>query len=470
MKKIIVQDILKVTNGKLIAGNVDLECEDVSTDTRKIKQGDTYIGIKGANFNGNEFWEKAFQEGATIAIVQGVEFKSEQINKYQDKAIILVEDTIKALGQLAAYKRSLYDIPVVAITGSVGKTSTKDIVANVVSQKYKTLKTEGNFNNHIGLPLTLLKLKDHEAAVVEMGMNHEGEIRYLTNIAKPTISVITNIGTSHIGNLGSRENILKAKLEILEGMEKKKIIFNNDNDLLHDFCSKNLDDGTEIITFGIENESDNMATEIQLKENRSTFNYRIQSKNINEKITVPIGGIHFVYNSLCAAAVGEALNIDISKIKQGIEGFELTQKRMEITSLSNGAKLINDSYNASLESMKASLKYLSEFKEYRKIAVLGDMLELGDFSKELHKQVGKEVAKNKVDILICMGEESKYIIEGAETENDNIQEIKHFDSREEVTEYLKNIIKHGDMILFKASNGMRFYDIVEEVKKYFQYV
>ena len=228
-----VKDILNITNGKLIIGNEKLECENFSKDTRTIQKGDIYIGIKGEKFDGSEFWKQALDDGADAVIIENVKISQEEMEKYSNKTIIKVQDTLKALYEIAKYKRSLYDIPVIAITGSVGKTSTKDLIASVVSTKYKTLKTEGNNNNNIGLPLTILKLKDHEALVIEMGMNHFGEISLLTDIAKPTLAVITNIGTSHIGNLGSRENILKAKLEILEGMEIPKIIINNDNDLLH---------------------------------------------------------------------------------------------------------------------------------------------------------------------------------------------------------------------------------------------
>ena len=321
-----------------------------------------------------------------------------------------------------------------------------------MSQKYKTLKTEGNFNNHLGVPLTLLKLKDQEAAVIEMGMNHEGEIRYLTNIVKPTISVITNIGTSHIGYLGSRENILKAKMEIVEGMEHKKLIINNDNDLLHKFNKENKE--IETITFGIENQSDIMAKDIVLNEQTSEFMYK------NEKIKIPVGGIHFVYNALCATAVGESLEIDKKQIKQGIENFKLTQKRMEIITLNNGAKIINDSYNASFESMKASLKYLAEQKGERKIAILGDMLELGEFSKKLHNDVGKEVTKNNIDLLICIGKEAKHIAEATDIEN-----VKYYEKSEEALKFIKSVIKPKDIMLFKASNGMKFYEIVEKLKK-----
>ena len=223
----------------MLFGNEELEVENFSKDTRTIQKGDIYIGIKGEKFDGSNFWNQALDVGATAVLISNIQISKEEKEKYKDKTIIQVEDTLEALYEIAKYKRSLYNIPVIAVTGSVGKTSTKDIIASVVSQKYKTLKTEGNNNNNIGLPLTILKLKDHEALVVEMGMNHFGEISLLTNIAKPTLAVITNIGTSHIGNLGSRENILKAKLEILEGMKIPRVIINNYNDLLHKWYEEN---------------------------------------------------------------------------------------------------------------------------------------------------------------------------------------------------------------------------------------
>ena len=230
-----IKEIIQATKGKLIQGDEEKEIKEFCKDTRTIKKGDTYIGIKGENFDGNTLWKKAFESGAEAVIIQGIDFSKENLNKNQN--IIEVKDTIQALADIATYKRISMgkNFKMVGVTGSVGKTSTKDIVANVISQKYKTLKTQGNNNNEIGLPFTMFNLKDQEAAVIEMGMNHFGEISKLTKIAKPTIAVITNIGTSHIGNLGSRENILKAKLEILEGMNKKVLVINNDNDLLHKY-------------------------------------------------------------------------------------------------------------------------------------------------------------------------------------------------------------------------------------------
>ena len=323
MKDLTVKNILDVTNGELIVGNKDCIVKSYSKDTRTIKMGDCYIGIKGETFDGSKFWEQALENGASTVIVQNVDISPEKIKKWADKNIIKVKDTLEALYSIARYKRSLYDIPVIAITGSVGKTSTKDIVANVVSKKYKTLKTEGNNNNNIGLPFTILRMQDEEAAVLEMGMNHFGEISLLASIAKPNICIITNIGTSHIGNLGSRENILKAKLEILEGNKKQAVIINNDNDLLHKWYEENKDN-YNVKTYGLVENSDVMAKEINLKENSSEFTCNIAGKE--ERITVPVGGEHFVLNSLCAITVGEVLGIDAKEIKSGIEGFELTKK------------------------------------------------------------------------------------------------------------------------------------------------
>ncbi len=458
MKDLKLKEIIKATNAKLLQGNPEYICKNFSKDTRTIQKGDTYIAIKGENFNGNLFWEQALEKGADCVIVSEIQYEKEYINKYQNKNIIKVKNTLQALYEIAKLKRSLYKIPVIAITGSVGKTSTKDMIASVVSKKYKTLKTVGNNNNNIGLPFTILKLQDEEAIVLEMGMNHLGEISLLSNIAKPDICVITNIGTAHIGNLGSRENILKAKLEILEGAENPSIVVNNDNDLLHKWQEENKGK-RDITTFGIENKSNYQATNIVLNKNGSEFNCKIENQEIN--IKVPVGGEHFVLNALCAVSVGKLLNIETNKIKQGIEEFELTKKRMEITELKDGTKIINDAYNAGLESMKASLKYLSEYKENRTIAVLGDMLELGEYSKNFHEQVGEAVFKNGIDVLMCQGKNAKYIVESAKKCGMLPQNIYYFENKNELEKALKEQIKPKDVILIKASNGMKFYEIAQ---------
>ena len=473
-----VKDIVKITNGKILCGDEKIPCNHFVRDSREVKEGDVYVALKGEKFDGNDFCLDAIYNGAKVCIVsKDITAEENDEIKKSNVTIIQVPDTLKALQEIATYKRIQYNIPVVAVTGSVGKTSTKDLIASVVSQEYNTLKTKGNYNNEIGLPLTILGLTDEEAMVVEMGMNHFGEIRKLTNIAKPTVAVITNIGTAHIGNLGSRENILKAKLEILEGLQGNTVVINNDNDLLYKWANENKDK-YNIITYGIKNKSKYMATDIKCFEDKSEFkvvcekNESIsdskQDANMalkqdinmderesinNKKVTVPVGGEHFILNSLCAIAVGEFLNVPTKKIISGIANLELTKKRMEILTSKAGATVINDTYNANYDSMKAAITYLKEIKNKRKIAVLGDMLELGDYSKELHEKVGEEIDES-IDILITIGKEAKYIAEKSKA-----KQIIDCKDNDEAIEKLKEIQTKNDAILLKASNGMKFFEI-----------
>lgn len=458
--KLSIEEMVNACKGKLLCGNKEQLVEGFSRDSREIKEGDIYIGIKGENFDGNNYYMQAIENGAIGCIIEEHYESNIDLEKVQNKNIIIVKDTIKAIQEIATYRRNQFNIPTVAVTGSVGKTSTKDIIASTLAQKYNVLKTEGNKNNHIGLPLTILKLKDQEAMVVEMGMNHFGEIRTLTNIAKPNICVITNIGTSHIGNLGSRENILKAKLEILEGMQQNgTVIINNDNDLLHKWAEENKDK-YNIITCGIENKSDYMAYNI--KESEENVEYSIDLKHITYNVKVPVSGKPFVYNSLVAMAVGETCNVDIENIINGIAKFELTKKRMEIIK-QNNITIINDSYNASYDSMKAGIEYLKTVNGKRKIAVLGDMLELGEFAQELHEKVGEEVAKNNIDILITVGEMAKNIAKKAKEMG--IKNINSYLDNESAGNYIKSILENEDVILLKASNSMRFGEILEKIIK-----
>lgn len=419
--------------------------EGFSKDTRTIAENEFFVAIKGEKYDGNEFVFEALKKGASGAIMDASIVDEKIINT--GKPIVLVEDSIFALQKLAQYKRSLYDIPVVAITGSVGKTSTKDIVASVVSQKYKCLKTEGNLNNHIGLPLTILKLQDHEALVLEMGMNHFHEIELLSKIAKPTLAVITNVGTAHIGILGSRENILKAKLEILEGLNGN-VIINNDNDLLNAWNLTNNE--YDVITYGINNQSDYMAKEPKYYEEYSVF--EVQS----EEIKVPVSGEHFIYNALCAIAVGKILNIPFQSIKKGIEGFSLSNNRMSL--IKGDYTIIDDTYNANYDSVISALKYLDNLSG-RKIAVLGDMLELGEYGIPLHKQIGEKINEINIDIVITIGKLSLNI-------NNTLKGIPnyHFETNKEAIDFINTIKHSNDKILIKASNGMHFKEIVEGIK------
>lgn len=452
-----VKDILKICNAKLYCGDENIICSSFNKDTRTINNNDTYIGIKGANFDGNSLYKEAFSKGANACILEKDYFVEDKNYDY-NKPIILVNNSKEALKNIASYIRDNSTSTFIAVTGSVGKTSTKDMIYNVLSTEYNTLKTIGNYNNDIGLPLSLMRLKNEKMAVLEMGMNNLGEISYLSKIAKPHIAVITNVGTAHIGNLGSRENILKAKLEIKDGLDKDgTLIINNDNDLLHDYYLKNKE---QILTIGIENKSDIMAEDIKISENKVDFNIIYENKRYEASCPVP--SISFVYNSLVSFAVGMLTKVPFNKIIKGINTIELTSNRLEIITTPSGIHIINDCYNASLDSMKSSIDILAKSKT-RKIAVLGTMLELGSFSKKIHEEVGEYLAKNNIDILITVGDDAKFIAKTA-LEKLNPNNVYSFNHNDEAINKLKEILKPDDTVLIKASNGLKFIEIVNSIK------
>lgn len=442
--KLTVKKIGEICNGQIIYGNENREIESYCTDTRQIKKGDCYIGIKGENFNGNDFWQEATKKGASACILDSFE---ESMLDNEDVPIIIVKNSVEALQNLAKYVRENTNVPVIAITGSAGKTSTKDIVANVLSQKYKILKSPGNLNNHIGLPLTILSFKDEEMMVLEMGMNDLHQIEKLSSIAQPDVAIITNIGTAHIGNLGSQENILKAKLEILTGMKSNGTLIYNGDDLLLQTIN-NIPQRK--ICYGIDKNNDFIATNITIKNGHTFFEYK------NHTIEVPILGNVFVYNSLVAIVVGTLFALTIEQIENGIRSFQMSDNRMQIIELTN-YKLINDTYNANKEAMKSAIDSLTTYKE-RKVVILGDMLELGAYEKEIHEELG-EYLNGKIDLLVTIGELSKYI------NNKFLKENYHFNNIEEAKKNILPLLKNNDVILIKASQGMKLFDLVDFLVK-----
>ncbi len=442
---IYVRDIVEKFGGILVCGDMDLVIENISKDTRTIKEGDIYIGIKGESFDGNKFYADAFDKGAIACILDNT-FVENIHNEYSDKTIVLVDDTIKCLQSLAKYKRSLYDIPVIGVTGSVGKTSTKDMIYSVLSTKYNVLKTLGNNNNHIGVPLTILRLKDEDVMIVEMGMNNKGEIALLTDIAKPTIGIITNVGTAHIGNLGSRDNIMKAKLEIIEGLSGPLII-NNDNDIMHDNLEyiKSLCD---VITIGIDEDSDYRAEVF--------FDGKFVLEG--EEYLSPVNNKAFIYNSIMAYVVGKLCCVDVSDIKKGISNLNLTGNRLEYKKYRDNIMFIDDTYNASLDSIKSSLEILRKEKCLRRIAVIGDVLELGEYTHEIHREIGKALFESNLDYVITIGDNTlytdKYLAENG------YNNVMHFDKEFDSYTFIENLLEDGDTVLFKGSHGINLKNIV----------
>ncbi len=456
MEPISIKEIICATGGTLLCGNEDIIIENVTTDSRKSGENMLFIPLEGETFDGHEFISASFDAGAVCALAH------KDIKISCDKALIRVKDTKKALADLARFYLEKHRIPVVALTGSVGKTTTKDMVASVLSQKYNVLKTQGNFNNDIGLPLTVFNLeKGHDIAVLEMGMNHFGEIHHLASIAKPDKAIITNIGMSHIENLGSREGILEAKLEITDFFDKENMLFINCDDdmLLKAECKSKCE------TFGIDNENANYrAINIVLNEDSCEFDVAYEDKNTHIRVNLP--GKHNIYNALCAFSVAKSFNICDDMIAEGIASFSPSKMRMDIRKI-GGITVINDCYNASPTSMEAALSVLCNIEAKRHIAILGDMLEMGSFAPDAHKGVGKKAANIGVDIILSVGKEAQNIIKGATDERMSEKNALHFENNEKLISELGNFLCEGDAVLIKASRGMKFEQITQAIEKMF---
>ncbi|NLI90416.1 MAG: UDP-N-acetylmuramoyl-tripeptide--D-alanyl-D-alanine ligase [Epulopiscium sp.] len=459
MKSLTFGQIISAVDGRPLNSQLNMEAEisSVSIDSRSIEGDSLYIPIIGDRFDGHLFIEDAFRKGAKLALTQ-----DENLD-ITDGNLIYVKDTKKALMSLAAYYRSLFNIPVVAVTGSVGKTSTKDLISAVLGAKYKVHKTQGNFNNEIGLPLTIFQIKeDHEVVVLEMGMNHFGEIHNLSNIARPDIAIITNIGDSHIENLGSREGILQAKAEILDGMsDEGLIIINGQDDML-----KKLKANQRIITYGYHEDCDFYSV------NAKTVGVEGIDATLNTpksaiEVQILALGMHMVGNALAATAVAKELGLTDNEIKAGFKAYKPTEMRMDLQKTANNLHIINDAYNASPDSMKAALDVLTSIgNASRRIAILGDMFELGEHGESLHRSVGSYIGKGKeIDFLITVGQMSEFIQKQAIKEGMDVKDTIHFNHQEDLVGNLVDIIRKGDLILVKASRGMELEKTVEELGK-----
>lgn len=457
MEKLTLKEIEVAIEGKIIQQGTKEEFYNLSIDTRNLKDGDIYLAIRGENFNGNDYVVEAMNKGAKLCIVDEVKFECNDIK--EDVSVLLVKNTRKAILDLARYYRETLDIKVVGITGSTGKTSTKDLTAAVLGSKYKVFKTKGNFNNEIGLPLMIFSLdRSYDIAVLEMGMSNEGEIHNLAYAAKPDIALITNVGISHIENLGTRENILKAKMEITDFFnENNVLIINCDNDMLSTVKEKDY----KIVKIGTENELNYKARGIISNEDSVKFQLKEDNTCDLVQYVINMPGKHNVLNGMLAIACGKELGLSVEEIQRGLLNVEATSMRLEVIK-SEKLTIINDCYNASPDSMFAALDVLKNCNGNKKIAVLGTMKELGNEAKNAHFKVGEYAKECGVDLLICIGDNSEDYKLGFAQNSDSMV----FDDKDEAIKYLENFISLGDVVLVKASRSMKFEHIVNKLIEY----
>ena len=444
MEPMTIREILEAVDGKLLGefSDLDLTVKHVFTDSRNPDPGALFIPLVGERFDGHAFLNEALEGGAAGCFTQ-----RERESYLPGKFYIKVGSTQKALRDLARHYKQKFRIPFVAVTGSVGKTTTKDMVAAVLGERFKVLKTEGNFNNEVGLPLTLLRLNsNHEICVVEMGMNHFGEIEYLSSIVEPDVAVITNIGDSHIENLGSRENILKAKCEIFSHMDPKKgyVILNGDDPLLEPLRASLP---FQSVLVGTAEGLDYRATGVE-SDGEKSVRCHVRTPRSGFDVEIPALGNHMLYPTLTAAAVAEHFGMTGGEIARGVLRFAPTKMRMNILKRGDGITILNDAYNANPQSMRAAVEVLSKSGGDYKIAVLGDMFELGPFAPTLHAGVGAYLGKAGIDCLVAVGELARHIYDAAK--DAMVPQVYWCETKEEAKPILAELVKPNSTILVKA--------------------
>lgn len=450
-----LQEVEKATGGRLLYPVVDDSVfSQVETDTRAITEGALFVALKGETFDGHDYVLQAKERGAAGAVVaeERPEYKQEGF------AVVIVTDTRKAYQDLARFHRRRFSIPVIAVTGSVGKTSTRSMIAAVLSQKYRVLQTEKNFNNEIGLPKTLLQLTpEHEACVVEMGMRGLGQIAELAAIAEPDIGVVTNVGKSHIELLGSQDNIARAKSELVRALSEDEVAILNQDDsyvaAMADLCRG------KVVGYGIESNAAIRASRVVCSEKGLRFACRCFDQVMD--IHMPLIGSHNVYNALAAIAVGRVLGLTEHQLQKGLSEYRGMPMRQELIHLGEYT-FINDAYNANPASMSEALKSLALLTKGRKIAVLGGMLELGDWTVREHEKIGAEAAELGLDALITMGSPASYIADAAR--KNGLGAVYTAQDHAGAADCLRQIIQPGDTVLLKGSRGFA----MEKILPYFE--
>ena len=456
MEAMTVQELLEATGGRLLAGSPEQTFTAVETDSRAIHAGALFVALRGEKTDGHKYVAGALAAGAEGCLVV------DPVNTVAEgKFCVQVPDTLLAIGEVARAYKAKFDIPVVGITGSVGKTTTKDMVAAVLGKKYKVLKTEGNFNNELGLPLTLFRLtREHQICVLEMGMNHFGEIDYLTKIVRPDVAVITNIGDAHIENLGSRANILKAKSEIFNYMESGSLaVLNGDDPLLRGLEGQIAPN----IVFCGEDHQPPYEAKIIKQLGSKGMSCTVKTPAAEFTVTIPALGNHMIYPVLMACAIGEKFGMTGEEMKAGVEAFVPTKMRMNVIRQGD-VTILDDAYNANPQSMRAALEVLSQTDGTYRAAVLGDMFELGVLGPELHRCVGEFAgAVGNIDALLAVGDLAWNLYDGAN--QSDLPNVFYAKDKASAMAMLPELVRPGAVILVKASRGMHFEEIVRELQR-----
>jgi UDP-N-acetylmuramoyl-tripeptide--D-alanyl-D-alanine ligase len=450
--------VLEATKGVLMQGDAGTSFVGVSTDSRSIKPGALFFALRGEHFDGHRFLATAIEHGGKGAVVD------QEVDPPADHAVALIRvaDTLQALGDLAHLWRERHPIPLVAVVGSNGKTTTKEMAAAILEKRYTVMKNTGNLNNLIGLPLSLLQINSTVGvAILEMGMNRKGEILRLTQIAAPDLGILTNIAPAHLEGLGSIEGVMQAKGELLQGMEASgRLIFNADDHRAAVLSSRFAGNKT---SFGIDNRADWTARDIRTQEN-GNVSFQLQGPADKTSVSLQLLGRHQVYNALAAAAAVSHLGAVTDDIKEGLEGFAPPAMRMEVVTLGKGIRVINDAYNANPRSMEAALLTLQEQAGGSKIAVLGDMWELGAYAENAHRELGRTVHENGINRLFLLGRFASQVAEGAAQAGMDPHNISIGKDHRAVAQMLARTVKAGDWVLVKGSRIMRMEEVIKELK------
>ncbi len=454
---ITVEKILRCTGGTLVAGDETTLLGSVSSDSRDLGEGALFVPIKGERFDGHSFLEELIKEekiAAALTMDGGFEVAARQ----RGIALIRCDDTLAALGKIAGENRSRFNTEIIGVTGTNGKTTTKELLHGVLSSKYNTFKNEKNYNNEIGVPFSLLALEEeHEKGVVEMGMNHRGEIERLSLMVRPDLALITNVGEGHLEFLGSLEGVAEAKSEIVAGMKPGSLLLVNGETACFDLVKKRAEEKKlKVKTYGLKDSFDYFPEGYRLDEAGIYITWE------KSEFFIPLYGIHNVYNIVAVIAAASEMGLSPDEIKKSLASVNNVDGRSQIIDM--GYIVINDTYNSNPLSSRSALRSVSEtFPERRKFAILADMKELGEVAPQSHREIGSEAARLKFDYLLVWGEMGRFYLEGAGKEKDS-PEAKHFETKQELTEYLKSKVVPGDIVLVKGSRSTRMEEVVEALR------